>query len=111
MTRKIKTEPYRPSNGTEGDMFMANWCERCTKDRARRRSVDHAGCRILSYMMAFHIEDPEFPKQIVRTADVPYIESDPRCTAFRASGAPRNMAKQRAADSLPLFSARRVGNG
>ena len=26
------TEKYRPSNGAEGDYFMAEWCEQCEKD-------------------------------------------------------------------------------
>ncbi|MBO1055953.1 MAG: hypothetical protein HEQ27_05255 [Dolichospermum sp. JUN01] len=24
--------PYRPANGTEGDIFEANWCNKCKKD-------------------------------------------------------------------------------
>jgi len=29
MTDAGTCRPYRPSNGTEGDIFMAQWCERC----------------------------------------------------------------------------------
>ena len=26
-------EPYLPSNGTEGEIFMGHWCDRCQKDQ------------------------------------------------------------------------------
>jgi len=29
-----ETKPYRPSNGTEGDIFMSRFCARCERDRA-----------------------------------------------------------------------------
>jgi len=36
-----EAKAYRPSNGTEGMMFMATWCDRC--------AVNHDGdCEILA---------------------------------------------------------------
>ena len=54
---------YRPSNGTEGDLFMAQWCNRCTKER---------GCTIL-----FGAMGGKSPKQWVDG------EEGPSCTSFQ----------------------------
>ncbi|MDQ3288657.1 MAG: hypothetical protein M3Q42_10445 [Pseudomonadota bacterium] len=62
------TEKYRPSNGTEGDGFMAQWCDRCAK---------LADCEIVTATMAYDVEDDEYPGE--------WIEDEangPRCTAF-----------------------------
>jgi hypothetical protein len=63
---------YRPSNGDEGIWFMAQWCERCERDRREDRP-----CRILVLTFALDVDDPHYPKEWVRDAD------GPRCTAFR----------------------------
>ena len=45
-------KPYRPSNGTEGEMFQAAWCAQCEADRAFRDNPDHAdGCPIILAVM------------------------------------------------------------
>lgn len=62
--------PYRPSNGTEGEMFMSAWCERCVKD------VRHK-CPILACTMAFDLSDPEYPKEWIERGGIP------TCTAFQ----------------------------
>ena len=101
-----ETEPYRPSNGTEGEIFMHNWCERCAKDAAHRRDENKPGCRIITYMMAFDVGDKEYPKQIVQTANVPWEARNPRCTAFRevgVAGVSRKPAKQKPPETLALF--------
>lgn len=68
--------PYRPSNGTEGDMFMAAWCERCAM-------MDHDDpeetCMIQLRALAHSIDDPEYP------AEWQYTDGGvPQCTAFTA---------------------------
>lgn len=63
-------KPYRPSNGTEGDIFMSRWCSRCTKDS------EASPCSIIGWTMAVDIGDPNYPKQWVTD------EKGPRCTAF-----------------------------
>lgn len=72
------TKPYRPSNGTEGMMFMAKFCDRCQKEAAYRRNPNRTdGCSILCASMCYEVEDSGYPKE--------WIEDDqgPRCTAFR----------------------------
>jgi hypothetical protein len=64
---------YRPSNGTEGECFTAEWCEHCSKD-------DHDNevfCDILTRTTAFSIDDPEYPREWC------YGDTgQPICTAF-----------------------------
>ena len=62
------TKPYRPSNGTEGDFFIAAQCGNCTKQD---------GCRIVRETMRYHEDDIRYPKEWVSDAD----GNNPRCTA------------------------------
>jgi len=39
-------KPYRPSNGTEGMMFMEKFCDRCQRD-ALYRKTGWDGCEII----------------------------------------------------------------
>ena len=41
-------EPYRPSNGSQGDGFMEHWCDRCQRDAAFRDDMFSDGCSILA---------------------------------------------------------------
>ena len=59
---------YRPSNGTEGDFFIAAQCGNCTKQE---------GCRIVLLTMRYHEDDIRYPKEWVSDAD----GNNPRCTA------------------------------
>lgn len=71
--------PYRPSNGTEGEIFMSQWCARCNKDAAHRADPDTGkGCRIIVYSMGFDIGDPNYPKEWVHD-ETGY---GGKCTAF-----------------------------
>lgn len=67
---------YRPSNRTEGEIFMSDWCVMCERDRAHREG-DGDSCPIAAATMAFDVDDPEYPKEWRR--DGP---QGPRCTAF-----------------------------
>ena len=69
---KSAGKPYRPSNGTEGEMFMAEFCDRCSKC--------DVGCQIIVASMAFEKDDPEYPKEWVFDS-----EGCPTCTAFEES--------------------------
>ena len=72
---------YRPSNGAEGSIFMANWCARCANDRAHREDPDNAeGCDVLLSAMSFNTLNPCYPREW--REDGP---SGPRCTAFVAA--------------------------
>ena len=45
--------PFYPSNGTEGEIFMSQWCHCCVLDRASREEDDPAnGCEILANALA-----------------------------------------------------------
>lgn len=63
---------WRPSNFGEGDIFQAEWCARCTKDR-------EDDCPILLASFTFDIGDEDYP--------VEWTERDgkPVCTAFDPS--------------------------
>lgn len=65
--------PYRPANGTEGDEFISQWCDRCV----RGKTGDP--CAILGDTLFLDADDPDYPRE--------WIEDDdgPRCTAFAAS--------------------------
>lgn len=65
-------EPWRPSNGTEGDIFMAQWCERCAL-----ADYDGDGCMIQLRALAHSIGDPEYPPEWQIGPD-----GQPCCTAF-----------------------------
>lgn len=64
--------PYRPSNGTEGDIFMAQWCERCAL-----ADYNGDGCMIQLRALAHSIGDPEYPAEWRLTNG-----GAPQCTAF-----------------------------
>ena len=65
-------QPYRPSNGTEGDFFMASWCEKCALS-----DYDGDGCMIQLRALAHGIDEPEYPSEWVYSSD-----GAPCCTAF-----------------------------
>lgn len=71
-----KGQKYRPSNGTEGCMFMEAWCEQCQKDTYQETPADF-GCEILARTMAFDINDEEYPAEWQYSSD-----GQPICTAF-----------------------------
>lgn len=70
------TEPYIPSNGTEGASFFDAWCRHCARDKAMREGADFDEC-----------DDEELCEIIgagFRGPVKEWIEdeSGPRCTAF-----------------------------
>lgn len=65
---------YRPSNGSEGRAFMAQWCARCVLDADAEAGE---GCEILSRTMVFQVGDAEYPADWREDG-----RSGPRCTAF-----------------------------
>jgi len=48
---------YRPSNGAEGDMFMREFCESCSK------YGEETGCPILNRTMVLNADDPGYPEE------------------------------------------------
>lgn len=80
-------EPYRPSNGTEGRMFMAEWCWKCARDAGHN-------CAILARTLALDEDDPEYPKEWIKQADDADCPGSARCTAFVPLSELSNRAKR-----------------
>lgn len=66
-------KPYRPSNGTEGGIFMSQFCDRCGK-------CEDGFCEIISDTMLLDTDDPNYPKEWKFDA-----EGCPTCTAFEST--------------------------
>lgn len=64
--------PYRPSNGTEGVMFMGRFCLKCKKDTDT--------CDIIFASECHDTTDPEYPPEWVSDDNIGLV--NPRCTAF-----------------------------
>lgn len=81
-------KPYRPSNGTEGEIFQSAWCAHCKADRAFREDMESAdGCPIIANVMALSISDPDYPAAWHYGPD-----GQPMCAAFQdivSDAAPR----------------------
>lgn len=75
-------KPYRPSNGTEGEVFMAHWCETCRHYAevafAESLGVNPRDCAndIIFKAMCHEPGEPEYPTQWQYGED-----GQPRCTA------------------------------
>lgn len=80
MTAKEAGKKYRPSNGSEGEMFFSAWCHHCDA-----RSL----CPIIGQTMEYNVEDDEYPEEWQYAHD-----GQPCCAAFvnadtLPSGTPR----------------------
>lgn len=80
-------EKYRPSNGTEGEVFFESWCSHCQRDLAMSKglAIDECGdddlCDILGRTMALDVDDPGYPEEWQ------YDDNRrPCCTAFVPAG-------------------------
>jgi hypothetical protein len=69
-------EKYQPSNGTEGHLFMCEYCECCARDHFDHETGE-GGCEILSLTMLFNKDDKEYPSEWIIGSD-----GQPTCTAF-----------------------------
>lgn len=67
---------WRPSNGTEGELFIERFCQHCIHD-ADHRDDTGSGCEILIRTWAYDIDDPKYPAQWRIGPD-----GQPTCTAF-----------------------------
>jgi len=105
---KMAGKPYRPSNGSEGEMFQAQWCYRCERDRAYQDWMagkikthgnafeEPEGCKILSASMLYEVDDEDYPPEWVHDD-----EGFPMCAAFIAAGKP--IPDPPDPNQLPLF--------
>lgn len=69
-------ELFQPSNGTHGDIFMSEFCYRCSKSPHNPDAKNQ--CMIVLATMAYDKEDPEYPKQWR------YVNGKPTCTSFKS---------------------------
>jgi hypothetical protein len=76
------TEPYRPSNGTEGEIFQHRFCDRCKHDAAFQADENAEGCPILALTLVFNEDEPEYPKEWVRDVGDTLWPGSARCTEF-----------------------------
>lgn len=60
---------YRPSNGTEGMMFMEKFCDRCV--------YNESVCDIQLDTMIFEVDDSAYPEEWIIKDDKPC------CTKFK----------------------------
>ena len=79
-------ELYRPSNGTEGEVFMSQWCAQCVRDKAHREDFEEDGCEIIAMTMAVDVDDPAYPQQWRKDGG-----AGPRCTAFEEEDGPERV--------------------
>lgn len=74
-------KPYRPSNGTEGDLFDDSYCDNCKRESEYRskplEGIPGQGCRILAAVLWNGVESPTYPKEWIYGED-----GQPTCTAF-----------------------------
>lgn len=71
----MDNELWQPSNGTIGEIFMADHCYKCAKFPHSPDAKNQ--CRIVLLSMAFSIEDKEYPREWC------YVDGEPTCTAFK----------------------------
>ena len=74
---------FRPSNGTNGETFQSDWCDRCLLERPAREDYEETlrnggGCAILLRTMAFDIGDENYPTEWTYDRKT----GEPKCTAF-----------------------------
>lgn len=63
-------DPYRPGNGTEGELFMDAWCANCVK-------FNGGDCPIVAATLAFDIDEDGYPEEWVFNR-----KGRPSCTAY-----------------------------
>lgn len=69
--------PYRPSDGTEGALFMAKFCAACSREDT---------CQIWVTTMFLDADDPDYPPEWVTSDHKTSPPRTARCTAFKRGG-------------------------
>lgn len=89
MSQTIPIQRYRPSNGTEGECFIADWCGTCERDHGMLKGLpleecdDNQVCEIIGKTFALDADDPEYPTEWT------YDKAGaPCCTAYIEVGQP-----------------------
>ena len=91
---KLPGEPWRPSNGTDGDIFHEDWCQRCAKDKHMSEGIPFdqvAESDLCSILATSFLPDEPLPEwrrlpdgRTICTAFIENcIEVKVRCTSTR----------------------------
>lgn len=88
-------EKYRPSTGTEGQLFLDAFCRRCQRD-GHGDDDDAARCEIIGLTMLHDPDEAEYP-----TAWQYGRDGQPCCTQFVPAGEP--ITDPRCTQTLELF--------
>jgi hypothetical protein len=89
MNLDIVGTKYRPSNGSEGELFVSSWCGTCARDHGMLKGLpleecdDNQVCDIIARTYAYDINDPRYPDDWQYGAD-----GQPRCHAYVEEGQP-----------------------
>lgn len=81
-------KPFRPSNGTGGDIFRSYWCDECEKDRYESKP-----CGIFTRSLIFSVDEKQYPKEWNYDDD-----GNPQCTAFVTKGSVQRKRSARIKD-------------
>jgi hypothetical protein len=65
-------QSYQPSNGTEGEYFMEDFCYQCLHDQDPDK-----GCVLIMLSIFRKPGDPDYPKEWIYNQD-----GEPTCTKF-----------------------------
>jgi len=74
--KELANKPYRPANGTEGDIFKKRFCDKCIHENCD----EGVYCEILTDAECFQVNDFEYPKEWVHDEN-----GCPTCTKFEES--------------------------
>lgn len=75
--KELAGKPFRPSSGTEGDVFQSLYCNRCAKDWISAPGSVANYCGLVADSMRFEVDDPQYPAAWVHNAD-----GSPCCMEF-----------------------------
>jgi hypothetical protein len=67
---------YKPSNGTEGELFINRHCANCVHENSFRKEDGKKFCGILSATLTHEVNDKKYP------TEWQYIDDKPTCTKF-----------------------------
>jgi len=84
-------QPFQPSNGTEGEIFIVSWCGECEHDV-------NMDCPIIAASMAYQPGDVGYPKEWIYGED-----GQPKCTAHSSACNPRCNTLERSEDQIDMF--------
>lgn len=103
MLVKHAGEKWRPSNGTEGDVFMSMNCHQCEFGKFMREGMhfddaeEHERCAIVGVTFVLDVEDEGYPVEWQYGTD-----GQPTCTAFHQEGEPH--LPERCAHTVDMFA-------